>query len=158
MAPASVWGTLQSGSDIFPRQYVAASVSLFVSLPGVSCGMEGSERQQMEVRSICSPELLPTAEGCQELMLITVWHYVFSHGSWRPSQKQVCEGSRCVRWPGRTPKCPSPEYICPGILWLENAVLPWAGPDITVRATDPPWSPSLSGCLPGIFNERRRGD
>lgn len=34
MAPASVWGTLQSGSDIFPRQYVAASVSLFVSLPG----------------------------------------------------------------------------------------------------------------------------
>lgn len=34
MAPASVWGTLQSGNDIFPRQCVAASVSLFVPLPG----------------------------------------------------------------------------------------------------------------------------
>lgn len=31
----------------------------------------------MELRSICSLELLPTAEGCQGLVVKTVWHYVF---------------------------------------------------------------------------------
>lgn len=155
MAPASggepceVEMTFSQGKTWLP-----VWVFLYLSLD-LSCDMEGSETQQMELRSICSLELLPPAEGCQGLVMKTVRHYVFPHGSWRPLQKQVCKSSRYVRWPRGTPKCPRPEHICPGIHWLENAVVPLFQAGTTVHATVPPWSPPLSGCWPVFFVRER---
>lgn len=33
MAPASIWGTMQRGNNVFPRHYIDASISVFISLP-----------------------------------------------------------------------------------------------------------------------------
>lgn len=157
MAPASVWGTLQSGNDIFPRQCVAASVSLFVPLPGpVMCygrlrqTEDGSEEYLLPGTHSHSRRM-SRAGGENSLTLCVFSWFMETFAETCLQELQMCE----MTW-GDT-KMSKPRIDCPGIHWFKNAVLPCARPGIAVHATDPPWSPPLSGCLPGFFNEGKGG-
>lgn len=160
MTPASVWGTLRSGNDIFPRRYPAASISLSVCLPRpivwyerLRQTREGSEEYLLPGTHSHSRGMM-RAGGENGLTFSCVFSWFveiftetglqgepqtreMSLGDTKMSKPRICLPGNPLAWDCCTPPCQA------------RHCSPWC--------TDPPWSPAQSECSPGFFNEGKGG-
>lgn len=160
MAPANIWGALQSGNDIFPRHYIAASISLFVSLPGPIMWYEtfrqmgtGSEEYQL-LGTHSHSRRMTRADGENSWLfkVFSLWFMKISTETGLQGEPQIHEMSL------ENTKMSKPRIYLPRdpLAWSHCTPLCQAR-HYSPCCTDCHWSPALSQCLPGFFNEGKRG-